>query len=196
MYIESRLLTRLQNFAKTCVQVYGWGAGCFHLYLPPGLRRNNVCVCTLWSRLQGPRCICTFTLPTNHFAVKVKLALSLLTCHTASWQTTVQPGPLCPPPTSWRLFQHHMYRNSRFQFNFTLISFALPRPLFALRRIPNCLLTYLKETSPKQRTPYYSKFWFHRFIVKFSQKFNSSYIYEQKYLRIAHLILKTKVGKF
>lgn len=55
--------------------------------------RVSVCTPTLFPRPLGtPRCICTFTLLTNHLAVvKVKLALSLLTC-TVSWQTGGRPS--------------------------------------------------------------------------------------------------------
>lgn len=54
--------------------------------------RVSVCSPTTSCRPHGTlRCICTFTLLTNHLAVvKVKLALSLLTC-TVSWQTRGGP---------------------------------------------------------------------------------------------------------
>lgn len=64
----------------------------------PGLRCSS-------GRSRDPRCICTFTLLTNHLAVvKVKLALSLLTCHTVSWQTRVTCVVVVAVAATWHCF--------------------------------------------------------------------------------------------
>lgn len=103
----------------------------------------DVWVCTLPIRDSRDlsRCICTFTLLTNHLAVvKVKLALSLLTCHTTSWQTK-RPNlgqnsnhPLLHYSTllSCFLVVKATCTIYRFQFNFTqnFIYIALTNKLF------------------------------------------------------------------